>query len=121
MNELNESKRTYLRAIRELGRDGARVRNVDVAAALGFSRPSVTNAVKKLAADGLVTVSPKNDIALTEEGAAAADMLAERSLVLERFFAGLGAPGPVAKENAALIAGVMTDELYETVKNLRKI
>ena len=119
MNELNESKRTYLKAIRALGKDGARVRNVDIAAALGYSRPSVTNAVRKLAAEGLVTVT-KNEIVLTESGAAEADGLMEKRAVIEAILLKMGAPAAVAAENADLLAGVITDELYDAVKNLRK-
>ena len=115
---MDDSRQTYLRTIRQLGRDGARVRNVDIAAALDYSRPSVTNAVKKLAAEGLVTVS-KNEIVLTEAGAAEADGLMERSAAVKALLLRIGAPDPVAGENAALLAGVMTDELYEIVKNLR--
>ena len=115
---MDDSRQTYLKTIRQLGRDGARVRNVDIAAALGYSRPSVTNAVKKLAAEGLVAVS-KNDIRLTESGAAEADGLIQRSAAVEALLLRLGAPADVAEENAGLLAGAMTDELYEIVKNLR--
>jgi Mn-dependent DtxR family transcriptional regulator len=113
------SRQTYLKTIRALGMDGARVRNVDIAAALGYSRPSVTNAVRKLAAEGLVSVT-KNTIALTESGAAEADGLMEKSAAIEALLLRMGAPAAVAAENAGLLAGVITDELYETVKNLRK-
>ena len=69
-------------------------------------------------AEGLVTVS-KNEITLTEAGAAEADGLMERSAAVKALLLRIGAPEPVAGENAALLAGVMTDELYEIVKNLR--
>ncbi len=68
----HESMENYLETIAKLGRDGARVRAVDVARELGHSRPSVSRALGLLREKNLVAVSETGAIELTEEGAAAA-------------------------------------------------
>lgn len=44
------------------------VRNVDLVNALGVAQPTVTKAVDRLQAEGLVTVEPRRRILLTPEG-----------------------------------------------------
>lgn len=44
------------------------VRNVDLVNALGVAQPTVTKAVDRLQAEGLVTVEPRRRILLTQEG-----------------------------------------------------
>ena len=59
MKEKVTSRHLYLRTIYRLSQDRSRIRNVDIAKELGYSKPSVTNAIKKLCSDGLIS-SEKN-------------------------------------------------------------
>ena len=52
MSKLTPSKQDYLEAILDLSVQGAPVRSIDVANALGFSRASVSRAIGLLRADG---------------------------------------------------------------------
>ena len=45
MKEKVTSKHLYLRTIYRLSQDRSRIRNVDIARELGYSKPSVTNAI----------------------------------------------------------------------------
>lgn len=115
MSKTNASKQMYLKTILQLRKGGAKVRNIDIAAALGYSKPSVTNAIKKLSADGMVKVAFDNEIILTEEGLETAEKLLEKYEALESLLLDLGAEKSVAEENACLMEHVLTDELYELI------
>ena len=51
--KIQESMENYLETIYVLEQKTGFVRSVDVATELGFSKPSISNAMKKLKADGL--------------------------------------------------------------------
>ena len=119
MEKTNGSRQTYLKTIRELRRDGARVRNADIASALGYARPSVTAALKKLAAEGYIRVE-KGAVILTGLGEEAAKEAEEKSRVLTDFFLDLGAAPASARENARRAEPVLTDDLFELIRERRK-
>ena len=58
MSKLTPSKQDYLEAILDLSVQGAPVRSIDVANALGFSRASVSRAIGLLRADGFLLQQP---------------------------------------------------------------
>ena len=110
------SKYLYLRAIRALGNECAKVRNVDIANMLSYSRPSVTNAMKRLENEGLIHIDKKAGIVLTDEGLEIADKAAERNVILQDFFCSLGASEAAAIENARRIEPLISDELMELIQ-----
>lgn len=111
----------YLKTILELESALPKVRCVDIASKLGFSRPSVTNAIKKLKNDGLVTSSPDGQITLTNEGLLTARKLINRSTVLTAFLMGLGAGQVLASETACKMEHILSDEMFEIIKQQTNI
>lgn len=69
----NESSEDYLETILILGNRSSLVRAVDIAAEMGFKKPSVSVAMKNLRQKNLITVADNGDIRLTEEGHKIAD------------------------------------------------
>ena len=67
-----ESMENYLETIYVLNQKTGFVRSVDVALEMGFSKPSISNAMKKLKAEGYVQIEDKGRIVLTEKGKALA-------------------------------------------------
>ncbi|MBR1675748.1 MAG: metal-dependent transcriptional regulator [Clostridia bacterium] len=112
-----ESKEMYLETILRLKNKGARVRSTDVASELGYSRPSVSNAVKKLIAEGYIFVDKDGELVLTEKGNKQANSTYERHIVLTSLFKKMGAAETVAEEDACRIEHVISDELFEVLKN----
>ncbi|MGN1234517.1 MAG: metal-dependent transcriptional regulator [Christensenellaceae bacterium] len=112
----SESKEMYLETILQLHQRGARVKSVDVAAELGFSRPSVSIAVKNLQNEGYVLVGADGELSLTESGLARARSVYERHCVLTKFFVSLGAEKGSAEENACRIEHIISDDLFELIK-----
>lgn len=116
MKEKVTSRHLYLRTIYRLSQDRSRIRNVDIAKELGYSKPSVTNAMKKLCDDGLICSNKENGIQLTERGLALAEESTERCDILAEYFMKLGLEKEAAYENAQLIGNQITDELFELIR-----
>ena len=112
-----ESKEMYLETIYLLHKRGARVKSVDVAATLGFSRPSVSNAVKKLCASGLIYIGKGGELTLTQEGEKLAAATYERHCVITDLLMLTGADKTVAEENACRIEHIITEEMFVEIKN----
>ena len=66
--QLGESMEDYLEAILVLSKCLDHVRSVDVASYLGFSKPSVSHAVKLLPEQGLIALDVSKFLTLSEEG-----------------------------------------------------
>ena len=64
----NESREDYLEAILRLGSERPVVRSVDIADFLGFSKTSISIAMKKLLEDGYIHRSKEGYITLTDTG-----------------------------------------------------
>ena len=115
MKAENESRQMYLKTILKLSKSGQRVRKIDIAKELCYSKPSITSAVRKLVADGMVT-DIKGEISLTDKGKEIAEMLNEKNTVLTTFFIELGAESSIAEENACRIEHVITDEMFDIIR-----
>lgn len=112
----SESKEMYLETILQLHEKGSRVRSIDVATELGFSRPSVSIAIKNLQMENLISVGEGGTLSLTKEGMEQAKAVLERHRVLTDFFVGLGAERESAEENACRMEHIITDDLFELIK-----
>lgn len=72
---MNASGKDYLRAVYFLSAEEEATRVSDIAQALCVSRPSVSNALKKLLAQGFVEHERYGDVRLTPKGRKAAEEL----------------------------------------------
>ncbi|CCZ28018.1 transcriptional regulator DtxR family [Firmicutes bacterium CAG:194] len=82
---MQQSGQTYLETIYLLKRENGRVKSIDVAKALGFSKPSVSRAMGKLKAEGYLEVGEKGELVLTKEGNKIAKDLVEKQETLTQF------------------------------------
>ena len=94
--ELHESAEDYLETILKIKDTRGAVRSIDVATELGFSKPSVSVAMKKLRETGYITVDPDGSIELTQQGHTAAANVYERHKCLTAFLMSIG----VSEKNA---------------------
>lgn len=114
--ETSESKEMYLETIYRLRQNGSRARAIDVAGELGFSRPSVSNALKHLQKEGFVFIDGGGEVALTEKGMIKAASVFERHCVLKNLLMYVGADEKAAEDNACRIEHVLSDEIFELLK-----
>lgn len=114
---LTESMEDYLISIYRISRSGRRPRVIDIARDRSVSPASVCQALRKLDRDGLVRYSSGRAIALTEEGARAAQRLASRHDFLLFFLRDILGVEPSAAESdaCALEHHVSSDTLSHLV------
>ena len=66
--KIQESAENYLETILMLSEKQPYVRSIDIATELGFSKPSVSVAMKNLRVNNLILVNDEGHITLTDEG-----------------------------------------------------
>lgn len=103
-----------MEAVLTLEEEHGRVRTTDVANRLGVSKPSVSRAMKILAANGYVEQESYGSIHLTEKGRLKAAQVYFRHKTLTSFFTEvLGVDPTVAEEDACLIEHDISSETME--------
>ncbi|MCQ2426815.1 MAG: metal-dependent transcriptional regulator [Clostridia bacterium] len=117
MNDtLMESGEMYLETILILSDKQDLIRSIDVVEYMGFSKPAVSRAMKKLREGRFIIIDSEGYIALTGSGRELAEKIYDRHRTLTEFLVGLG----VGRENAAADACKMehdiSDESYEAIK-----
>lgn len=111
----------YLETIYTLSKEKTNVRSVDVAEALGYSRPSISRAVGLLKKDGYLLMNEDGFLTLTEEGRAVAEKIYERHTVLTAALTALGVDAKTAAEDACRIEHVISDKsLAAIMKHLKQ-
>ena len=112
----NESIEDYLEMILIISEEKPVVRSVDLANELGFSKPSISVAVKNMRAKGYITVSDEGYITLTEEGRRRAEKVYDRHKFFRKWLIGLGVDEKTANDDACRIEHVITDETFDAIK-----
>ena len=117
---LHESAEMYLETIYSLSKVNSTVRSIDVAEALGYSRPSVSRAVGLLKNDGYLTMDKDGFLSLTEKGTETADKIYERHTILTAALMALGVDKETAAEDACKIEHDISDRSFEAIKKHMK-
>ena len=114
---LYESGENYLETILVLGERNGRVRSVDVAAELEFSKPSVSRAIGILKREGLIKVDEGGWIELTEAGKQRAAAVLDRHKVITDYLEGvLGVDCETAEDDACRIEHIISEKTFERMK-----
>lgn len=106
---LKESGEMYLETIYSLSKTKAVVRSIDVAEALGYSRPSISRAVGLLKQDGYLLMEDDSRLTLTDTGHAIAEKIYQRHNVLAAALMALGVDPETAADDACKIEHVISD------------
>ena len=110
-----ESAEDYLEAILVIGRRRGMVRSIDIANELGFSKPSVSVAMKKLRESGYIEMEPDGSIKLLPAGAAIAGQIYERHQTLTDFFVYLGVSEETASADACKVEHDLSEETFARI------
>ena len=111
-----ESVEDYLETIYILSKRLPVVRSIDIATELGYSKPSVSVAMKNLKTRGFVTVSQEGYISFTEQGEALASQTFERHTVIRDWLISLGVNEETASEDACKMEHDMSSETFQALK-----
>ncbi|AHJ74626.1 transcriptional regulator MntR [Kosakonia sacchari] len=90
----------YVELISDLIREVGEARQVDMAARLGVSQPTVAKMLKRLATVGLIEQIPWRGVFLTAEGERLAQESRERHQIVESFLLVLGVSPEIARRDA---------------------
>ncbi|WNI43950.1 manganese-binding transcriptional regulator MntR [Enterobacter ludwigii] len=90
----------YVELISDLISEVGEARQVDMAARLGVSQPTVAKMLKRLASVGLIEMIPWRGVFLTPEGEKLAQESRERHQLVENFLLVLGVSPEIARRDA---------------------
>ena len=119
--KIQESAENYLETILILKNKNGAVRSIDIANELGFSKPSVSVAMKNLRENGYIEVDSSGYITLLDSGRQIAEKIYERHTPLSKWLVSLGVDAKTAAEDACRIEHIISSESFEAIKKIAKI
>lgn len=114
--KIHASAEDYLETILVLHDRKGMVRSIDIANELGYSKPSVSVAMKNLRENDCITVSPEGYITLLPKGQEIAERIYERHTLLSDWLTTLGVPPDIAAEDACRMEHVISSESFAAIK-----
>ena len=113
---IHESAEDYLESILVLQERRGYVRSIDIVNELGYSKPSVSVAMKKLRESGYISMAPDGSITLNESGLEVASRVYGRHKTLTQFFVMLGENPEVASEDACKVEHDISNETFSKIR-----
>lgn len=117
MNKL-ESSEDYLERILMLSEKNGSVRAIDIVHDMGFSKPSVSVAMKKLKEKSLINVDKDGLISLTDEGRKIAERIYERHKVLKEILIHIGVDEATAEDDACKVEHELSEETFAKIREV---
>lgn len=114
--KIRASAENYLETILILSHRIGAVRSIDIVNELGFSKPSVSIAMKNLREDECIAMDADGYITLTDKGRSIAETIYERHTSLSDWLVFLGVDRNTAVEDACRIEHVISAESFEAIK-----
>ena len=106
----NQSSEDYLETILLLKEKMGAVRSIDIVNETGYTKPSISIAMKKLRANNHILMDKKGYITLTQSGEEIANDTYKKHCCLKNFFISLGVSPKTAEEDACKIEHEISDE-----------
>ena len=113
---VTESEENYLERILMISEKKDRVKAVDIARSMDFSKPSVSYAMRNLSDKGLIEILINNDIILTDAGRQIAEEIYERHRVVAQVLMFLGVNKDTAYEDSCEIEHRISQETFDKIK-----
>ncbi len=112
---IHESAEDYLESILILQQQNGSVHSIDIVNQLGYSKPSVSIAMKKLRQSGYISMAADGEITLNETGLEVATRIYRRHRVITRLFQQLGVPEEQAAIDACKVEHDLSQETFERI------
>ena len=106
----------YVELISDLIREVGEARQVDMAARLGVSQPTVAKMLKRLATMGRIEMIPWRGVILTAEGEKLAQESRERHQIVENFLLVLGVSPEIARRDAEGMEHHVSEETLDAFR-----
>lgn len=114
--KIKESAENYLETILMLTNNKKYVRSIDIANELGFSKASVSVAMKAFREEGYIVIEGDGGISLTEKGLQIAERVCERHNVIARALMTIGVSEETAYIDSCKIEHDISEESFEKLK-----
>lgn len=114
--KIQESAENYLETILMLYQRKGFVRSIDIANEMGFSKPSVSVAMKNLKENGYIVIDDVGMISLTEKGRKIAEKTYERHTLFTEWLIRLGVSPDVAAVDACRMEHAVSEESFTAIK-----
>ena len=114
---IKESAENYLETILMLKKEKGYVRSVDIASRLGFTKPSVSVAMKSFREEGYISVDENGGISLTEKGLEIANVMFERHLIIAKALMALGVDEETAYEDSCKVEHCLSEQSFNKIKD----
>ena len=112
---LHESAEDYLESILILQEQCGSVRSIDIVNKLGYSKPSVSIAMKKLRESGYISMAADGIITLNDSGMEIASRIYGRHKTITRLFQHLGVSPEQAAIDACKVEHDLSQETFERI------
>ena len=113
--QIHQSAEDYLETILMLTQRMGKVRSIDVVNELGFTKASVSIAMKKLRENGYITMDKDGLITLTASGMAIAERMLDRHHTLTKFLMALGIDAATAETDACKIEHDISQKTFDAI------
>lgn len=114
--KLPESVENYLETILLLSHGGELVRSVDIANRMGYSKPSVSIAMKNLRASEYITVDGNGHITLTDSGRQVAQGVYDRHALISGWLISLGVDAETAVRDACGMEHSISEASFRAIR-----
>ncbi len=115
---IHTSAEDYLETILLLSKKTGAVRSIDIVNDMGFSKPSVSVAMKKLRENDMIIMDADGFITLTEKGAFAAEQVYERHSTLYDWLTSIGVDEKQAAADACRMEHILSEDSFQAIKKL---
>ena len=112
---IHESAEDYLESILILQEQCGSVRSIDIVNKLGYSKPSVSIAMKKLRESGYISMAADGIITLNDSGMEIASRIYGRHKTITRLFQYLGVSPEQAAIDACKVEHDLSQETFERI------
>ena len=112
---LHESAEDYLESILILQEQCGSVRSIDIVNKLGYSKPSVSIAMKKLRESGYISMAADGTITLNDSGMEIASRIYGRHKTITRLFQYLGVSPEQAAIDACKVEHDLSQETFDRI------
>ncbi len=113
---MQESAEDYLETILMLKERLGQVRSIDIVNEIGYTKASVSIAMKRLRENGYINMDSDGYITLLDAGLEIASRMYERHQFLAKFLMALGVSEETALADACKIEHDISDESYQCIK-----
>jgi len=113
---IHESAEDYLESILILKERLGQVRSIDIVNELGYSKPSVSIAMKKLRENGYIHMGSDGLITLNDSGMEIAAKVYGRHKTITKLFTMLGVSPETAAEDACKVEHDLTEETFQKIQ-----